>query len=80
MQFCHYVLSEHVSVCIQDGKTPEDVKEDLMKKNINVSISAIGSTRLDFSDRGLDKVLRASVHYYNTEEEVERFLQVLKDL
>ncbi|KAA6422013.1 MAG: aminotransferase class V [Trebouxia sp. A1-2] len=63
-----------------EGKRPEDVKQELREKNINVSISPANSTLLDFSQRGLTKVLRASVHYYNTEEEVHRFIKTLKSL
>ena len=29
-------------------------------------------TRLDMEDRALSEVVRASVHYYNTEDEVSR--------
>lgn len=63
-----------------EGKRPEDVKQALKEKNINVSISPANSTLLDFSQRGLTQVLRASVHYYNTEEEVHRFIEALKTL
>ena len=65
---------------LQEGKKPEDVKQALREKNINVSISPANSTLLDFSQRGLTQVLRASVHYYNTEEEVHRFIEALKTL
>lgn len=65
-------------VCSQDGKAPEAVKDALAQKGINISISPANSTLLDFSRRGLDKVLRASVHYYNTEEEVAHFVQTLQ--
>ncbi|KAL3143663.1 hypothetical protein ABBQ38_002458 [Trebouxia sp. C0009 RCD-2024] len=61
-----------------DGKAPEAVKDALAQKGINISISPANSTLLDFSRRGLDKVLRASVHYYNTEEEVAHFVQTLQ--
>ena len=32
-----------------------------------------GATLLDMDARGLESMVRASVHYYNSEEEVERF-------
>ena len=65
---------------MQKEKAPEAVKEALGQKGVNVSISPANSTLLDFSARGLDKVLRASVHYYNTEDEVHKFVQVLKQI
>ena len=65
---------------LQDGKAPEAVKEALAQKGINISISPANSTLLDFSDRGLQKVLRASVHYYNTEDELDRFVKILSSL
>lgn len=48
------------------------VRAALRAKNINVSNSTIKSTRIDMERRGLEDILRASVHYYNTEEEIER--------
>ncbi len=49
----------------------------LRAQNINVSISTINSTRIDMERRGLKDILRASVHYYNTEEEIERLCTAL---
>ena len=72
-------LSLTVSV-LQDGKTPEAVKEALAQKSINVSVSPANSTLLDFSDRGLHSVVRASVHYYNTEQELGKFAQALREI
>jgi selenocysteine lyase/cysteine desulfurase len=40
---------------------------------MNTSVTSIGATRLDMERRGLESLLRASVHYYNTQDEVERF-------
>ena len=67
-------------VVLQDGRAPEAIKEALAQKSINVSVSPANSTLLDFSDRGLHNVVRASVHYYNTENEVDRFVQALQDI
>jgi selenocysteine lyase/cysteine desulfurase len=46
---------------------------------VNVSVSSAPSTRLDFEQRGLQHVLRASPHYYNTEDEVADFLRILRE-
>ena len=55
------------------GVSPEAVKLRLREQGINCSTSAITSTRLDMSRRHLEFINRASVHYYNTEDEVTRF-------
>ncbi|KAF6262168.1 aminotransferase class V [Scenedesmus sp. NREL 46B-D3] len=47
---------------------------------INVSVSGAGSSRLDFTARGLQEVLRASVTYYNSEQELEVLVQALQEL
>ncbi|KAK9823906.1 hypothetical protein WJX72_006290 [[Myrmecia] bisecta] len=52
------------------GTTAVAIKMALQERRINVSVSAAPSTRLDMDARGLTEVVRASVHYYNTEQEV----------
>ncbi|GHO45265.1 aminotransferase class V-fold PLP-dependent enzyme [Ktedonospora formicarum] len=56
-----------------EGLTPEEIKRQLASEQINVSISELSSTLLDMESRHLSTMVRASVHYYNTEEEIERF-------
>jgi selenocysteine lyase/cysteine desulfurase len=56
-----------------DGYSPQEIHRKLAAQHINVSISTPASTRLDMDQRGLAGVVRASLHYYNSEEEIERF-------
>jgi selenocysteine lyase/cysteine desulfurase len=51
---------------------PATVKR-LRKNGINVSSSDFPGAQLDFGPRGLTSVVRASVHYFNTEAEISRF-------
>lgn len=62
------------------GKTPSEIKDYLSVQGINVSISIAAYSRLDMEARNLPEIVRASVHYYNTEEEIERFCKVLSTL
>ncbi len=61
-----------------EGHDPEDIKRELAKSHINVSVSMRSSTLLDMDTRKLTSVVRASVHYYNIEDEVERFCQEIE--
>ncbi|MEV6041657.1 aminotransferase class V-fold PLP-dependent enzyme [Nonomuraea sp. NPDC052116] len=60
-----------------DGEPAEQIKGRLAGRSINVSVSRAPSTLLDMTDRGLPSVVRASVHYYNTEEEMDRLIEEL---
>lgn len=59
------------------GKDSAEVQRELSNRGINVTVSLPEGTRLDMSERQLEHLVRASVHYYNTEEEIERFCDVL---
>ena len=63
----------------KQGETPTDMAARLRQRGINVSVIDTLSAQLDFSERGLDQLVRASVHYFNTEEEVERVVAAVKD-
>jgi selenocysteine lyase/cysteine desulfurase len=63
-----------------DGADLDDVKRKLAELNMNVTISRAPSTRLDMEARGISGLVRASVHYYNTEGEIERFVTALTEL
>ncbi|MDH6522214.1 cysteine desulfurase/selenocysteine lyase [Streptomyces sp. SAI-090] len=62
------------------GAEADRVKSSLAEQGINVSVSRTASTRLDMDDRGLGEVIRASVHYYNTEEEVTELVRAVRAL
>ena len=47
---------------------------------INVSVSPAASTRLAFEVQGLTEVVRASPHYYNTQEEVNEVVNTVRAL
>lgn len=58
----------------------EEIQQYLSVKNINVSVSTRDSTLLDMTRRNLEAVVRASVHYYNTEKEIEILAEALRNL
>lgn len=59
------------------GEEPAAVQRRLRAEGINVSFSTAGNARFDMEPRGIASVVRASVHYYNTEEEIDRFCAAL---
>ncbi len=62
------------------GKEHGALKQQLRDQAINVSVSTQFSSRLDLKGRGLKDVMRASVHVYNTDEELDRFVAALRPL
>jgi selenocysteine lyase/cysteine desulfurase len=60
-----------VSFTLASVAAPDAVAE-LARRRVHVVASRRSSTLLDMDARGLDAVVRASVHYYNTGEELER--------
>jgi selenocysteine lyase/cysteine desulfurase len=60
-----------------DGVDPYDLAARLRAEHVNISVSTIDFARFDFESRGLEAVARASVHYYNTEAELTRFVAAL---
>ena len=93
MRSCGRLLSKIPGVEVQDlgrercgivtftkaDETPDAIKARLAASQINVSVSRARYAALDLGKRGLPAVVRASVHYYNTSEEISRFCRVLSD-
>ena len=58
----------------KDGLSPQQVFKALGAQKMNTSVALMTSARLDMEPRGFhDGLSRASVHYYNTEDEIARF-------
>jgi len=62
------------------GLDPTEIADRLRARQINVSVSRMGSARLDLEPRGLAALVRASVHYFNTQEEIARFCDAVAEL
>jgi cysteine desulfurase / selenocysteine lyase len=54
-----------------------EVVATLREVGINTSVSRQDYARFDLESRGLGDIVRASVHYYNTEDEFERLCDAL---
>lgn len=62
------------------GVTATDAKARLADAGINVSVTTRDSTLWDFERRGLDAMIRASVHMTTTDAEIEHAVAVLTSL
>jgi len=62
------------------GVPPSGIAERLQQQGINISVSAMPYARLDLGRRNLDAVARASVHYFNTQNEIGRFVSAVRSL
>jgi cysteine desulfurase / selenocysteine lyase len=73
------VLSGIVTFTLEPHSA-QAVMGHLKRNHISVRITDRFAARLDLERRGLNELVRASVHYYNTEEEVDRFCKILTAL
>ncbi|MEO1194450.1 MAG: aminotransferase class V-fold PLP-dependent enzyme [Pseudomonadota bacterium] len=60
-------------------RSAEEAMLDLRRRGVNVSVADTRGALLDATRRDLPDMIRASVHYYNTEEEFETFTRVLAE-
>ncbi|WP_020671407.1 aminotransferase class V-fold PLP-dependent enzyme [Amycolatopsis nigrescens] len=62
------------------GLPAGEIKPKLAEAKINTTVSSRASAQYDFTGRGLPDMVRASVHYYNTEEETGRLIEQITRL
>lgn len=62
----------------KDGEKPIDIRDRCIARGINISASSGSGSRVGFDRRGLDAVVRASVHYVNSEDEIGRFIEEVR--
>lgn len=65
---------------LKAGLTAEEIKHRLADRGMNVSVSPARSAQLDLPGRRLDALVRGSVHYYNSEDEIDRFCDAVARL
>ena len=63
-----------------DGFSAEEVRVALREHHINTWIVRREASMRDFAARGIDEVTRASVHYYNTDDELATMADVIRAL
>jgi selenocysteine lyase/cysteine desulfurase len=57
----------------KENESASALKQRLASHQINISVSPARYARLDLDSRGISELARASVHYFNTEAEIDRF-------
>ena len=63
----------------KQGESATQMAARLLERGINVSVIGTLSAQIDFAERGLDELVRASVHYYNTDDEIERVVHAVEN-
>jgi selenocysteine lyase/cysteine desulfurase len=58
----------------------QEIMRRLKEKHVAVRTTDRFAARIDLERRGLNELVRASVHYYNTEAEIDRFCTILPTL
>lgn len=63
-----------------DQIAPEEIREHLAARNINVSVSRVASIRYDMESRNIDSLVRASVHVITTDEDIDALGEGIDEL
>ena len=62
----------------KQGEPATLVAARLFERGINISVIDALSAQIDFTGRGLEQLARASVHYFNTEDEIVRVVDAVR--
>ncbi len=57
-----------------------EIKQQLAQFKINVTTPQGSGSLVSFQERGLDVIVRASLHYYNTKKEIDFFISKLRQV
>ncbi|MBX2869221.1 MAG: aminotransferase class V-fold PLP-dependent enzyme [Acidiferrobacterales bacterium] len=90
-KYCRESLQDNAGAEIQDlgphrggivmfskpGRDPREIRALLSQNNINIWISAGSGSLIEFQKRGIESLARASVHYFNTHEEIDRMVSLV---
>lgn len=60
-----------------DKESATTLAQRLRENGVNISVTGRESAQLDLSGRGIIELARASVHYFNTETEINRFCELV---
>lgn len=63
-----------------DDADHNSIVSELGSRRINCSVSTLPHSRLDMERRGIEDLIRAPVHYFNTEDEVNRYVEELSSI
>ncbi len=63
-----------------NGITPSQISGALKAANINAGIATTINAHIDFTEKGVDWALRISPHYFNTKEEIDAAICVLRQI
>ena len=63
-----------------DGVGADTIVQQLRAEGINTSFATANSARIDMEERHLDQVVRASVHYYNDDSDLEALVRTVSQM
>ena len=63
-----------------NNSEPKYIVNELLKRKINVVPSFRNFAVIDFDEKGVTWAVRASPHYYNTEAEIDFFIEAVKEI